>query len=512
MTDHPDELALAEELLVAEGCVVRAATAPEAARVGPRRAGLVVEVRLRGARRGARKAAVHRVERLAARRSLALWVRESTLCTPPRERRTPYHVRLAPPTQGSAAARRVLRLARHLTGAHDQRAVSLPGPPDRAAAVAELTASRFGDRLFDASSEEVHGPPDPPTQPGDAPRILDPTTASGLLSLCLSVAALCAGALVCLTLGGALQRLDTPWRWTALLPGLALGDALGWFLAERHLSRPRRFALGTAMAAMFLFLGYQLMLALPVAGGDVLWATSLTVLGVAGAALAGAGVWWALVPSWLSRNAHWFVPVVAAPLFFVVPWFGRLLYTLYLTVGFGVPVEAVPVTTYSMTYAALKPIGLAAGFALVFVAAAGWARHTYWGRVPGDGIPGFVLPVVAALYIVTTLLVGLITAAAATDDAAAAVKEGRNPPGYYGLHGTLMCAKPLSKDIAVYNGPLVTDRPVLTFGSTGERIWLWGFQKAKGGKSEKGDWAAMSVRLEDVVLTAPPKSDETRCA
>ncbi|WP_030778290.1 hypothetical protein [Streptomyces sp. NRRL S-920] len=114
--DHPDELALAEELLVAEGCVVRAATAHEAARVGQRRAGLVVEVRLRGARRGARRAAVHRVERLAERRSLALWVRESTLCTPPRERRTRYHVRLAPPTEGSPVARRVLRLARYLTG------------------------------------------------------------------------------------------------------------------------------------------------------------------------------------------------------------------------------------------------------------------------------------------------------------------------------------------------------------------------------------------------------------
>ncbi|MBW5422748.1 hypothetical protein GKQ77_14450 [Streptomyces sp. BG9H] len=452
------------------------------------------------------------MERLAARRSLALWVRESTLCTPPRERRTRYHVRLAPPMEGSPVARRVLRLARYLNGAHDQRAVCLPGPPDRAAAVAELTASRFGDRLFDASTEEVHGPPDPSQQPGGAPQLPpDPTTASGLLACCLSVAGLCAGALVCLTIGGVLQRLETSWRWAALPLVLALGEALGWLIAHGRLSRPCRLVLGTAISAMPLIGGYWAMVALPVAGSDVLWVTLLGMSGVVGAGLTAAGVWWALVPSWFSRNAHWLLPVVAAPLFFVVPWFGRLLYTLYLTTGFGIPVEAVPVTTYSMTYAALKPLGLAAGFALVFVAVAGWARHTYWGRVPGDGIPGFVLPVVATLYVVTTLLVGLITAASAQSSAEAAVRDGRNPPGYYGLHGTLMCAKPLTKDIAVYNGPLVTDRPVLSYGSTGERIWLWGFQEPEqDGTGSEGKWAAMSVKLEDVALTAP-HGGGTRC-
>ncbi|WP_274557118.1 hypothetical protein [Streptomyces spiramyceticus] len=265
--------------------------------------------------------------------------------------------------------------------------------------------------------------------------------------------------------------------------------------------------MGVGASAFFQYLGYQLLLALPASGAELLWRIPLTVLGVGLAAWTVLGLRWALASSWFSRNANWLVPAVIAPLYFLLPWFGRLLYTLYLTVGFGIPVEAVPVTTYSMMYAALKPVGLAAGFALLFVAAAGWARHAHWGRVPGGGIPSFIFPVVAVQYILTALIVGLITAGSAWGDAAEAVRSGRNPAGYYGLHGTLMCVTPHSKDIAVYNGPLITDRAVLTFGSTGERIWLWGLQDTAHGK---GRWAATSVRLEDISL-APSRAGDVEC-
>ena len=35
-----------------------------------------------------------------------------------------------------------------------------------------------------------------------------------------------------------------------------------------------------------------------------------------------------------------------------------------------------------------------------------------------------------------------------------------------------MCLRSLGKDIAVFNGPVPTGRPVLTFGSVGDHTWV----------------------------------------
>ncbi|MEU2511016.1 hypothetical protein [Streptomyces syringium] len=505
VTDDPDEISLAQDLLTAEGWTVRDPTDEEAAPVGPRRRGLVVEVRLRGARRGARKEAVRRVEQLAARACLGLWVRRSMLLQPPQEWRTEYRVRLIPPTEGTRFARWALRLVRRVDGSHDQRALSRPGPPDRAAAVDEMADSWFGTGAYDPTTEAVHGPADSPD--GSATRPMDLSTGEGLLKVCLWTAALVGSLLGCLAAAGVLYVVDSLWRWAVLLPVLMLAIPLGAYFTPHTWPRYRKVLGGLGEIAAMLGVGYLTISAMPVSSDRILVVVPLTALGVGLFAWTAYGVWLALVPSWFSRNASWLLPALLAPLYFLLPWFGKLLYVLYLSLGFDIPVDAIPVTTYSFMYAGLKPIGLAAGFALFFVAVAGWARHFYWGNSSGGGIPAFLLPAVAAQYVLTALLFGALTAGTAWSEAADAVKAGRNPASYYGLSGKLMCVRPQSKDVAIYNGPLPTHRPVLTFGSTGERIWLWGPQDSGSGGAR---WASMSVRLEDVTLT--PARPGGRCA
>ncbi|MER7744203.1 hypothetical protein ABT013_02965 [Streptomyces bacillaris] len=508
--NRPDETALVEELLTAQGWPVREATVEERASIAFPRTGRVVEVRLRGARRGARRAAVRRVEALASRAKVPLWVRQSVLLECPRERRTLYRTRLRPPDRGTPAARWLLRFVRQADGSHDQRALSLAGPPDRARALSELAASRLGGRPFDADREELTGPPDLPDGEVPPDPWLDSETPGGLWSLALTVVGVLLCMLACLAVGGLVQALDTPWRWLGLVPAAGAAVAGGALIAATPPRRPWPLSLlGSAVVgAVLVYAGHQLLAVTDGTGGTIVLRAVIMPLFVLLALAVGYGVYWALVPSWFSRHANWLVPALLAPLLLLLPWFGRLLYTVYLTMGFGIPVESVPLTTYSMMYAALKPMALAAGCALFFVGVAGWARHLHWGRIPGESSPTFLLPLSALQYIVTALLFGVLSAGYAWGDAVDAVRAGRTPPGYYGLRGTLMCVEPKDPDIPVYNGPLVTDRPVVTFGASGERVWLWAPSR-QGSGSDQG--RAMSVRLEDVTLTRPAAAEDRAC-
>ncbi|CAM5617493.1 hypothetical protein SBADM41S_04698 [Streptomyces badius] len=442
-------------------------------------------------------------------RKRPLWVRESVLLGT--RGATLYRARLRPPGQGTRAARRLLRFVRQMDGSHDQRALSLAGPPDRARALSELRASRLGGRPFDADREELTGPPDPPDDAAPPPAAwADPETPGGLRSLALTVAAYVLGVLLCLAAGGLVLALDTPWRWLGLLPVAAAAVAGAVFVGGPPARRPKPLALlgSAAFCGLLVYIGHMLLGEMSELGGSIVLKAVITPPAVLMALAIGYGVHWALVPSWFSRHANWLVPALLAPLLLLLPWFGRLLYTVYLTIGFGIPVESVPLTTYSMMYAALKPMAVAAGCALFFVAVAGWARHTYWGRMPGESAPTFLLPLSALQYVVTALLFGVLSAGYAWGDAVGAVRAGQTPPGYYGLRGTLMCVEPKGPDIPVYNGPLVTDRPVVTFGASGERVWLWAPSRQASG-SDQG--RAMSVRLEDVTLTRPAAADGRSC-
>lgn len=214
------------------------------------------------------------------------------------------------------------------------------------------------------------------------------------------------------------------------------------------------------------------------------------VLGIVIATLVLYGLAHAFVHSWFSRNANWVVPALVPALALSLPWFGGLLHTMYLKYGFGIPSEAIQVSVYWSYAASLKPVSIAVGLALVVLSFAGWMRH-YHQWVNAKGMVRVGVPLMSLFVVGITLAAGLLGAQAAASRAQAATASGRAPAPYYGVQGILVCVKPLNKETAVFNGPLVTTRRLLTFGPSGDRIWLWDPQRGK----------PLSVRLEDVVVT-----------
>ncbi len=304
----------------------------------------------------------------------------------------------------------------------------------------------------------------------------------------------------CFVGSGILHSVDSPWRWVVLLFMPVLAIPFGVFCARDGWSWWRRSIVGLSAIAFLLYMGYLISSSAPRGVDGIFGPLLFLPFGLLVLTLAH-GLKLALRGSWVSRNLSWLLPALLVPSYFVLPWFGKLLYTVYLTFGFDIPVDAVPVTTYSFMYAAVKPVGIAVLFTLTFISAAGWARHFYWGNSAAGGVPAFVLPGVVLVYVVTALSYGLLNVGSSWDEAAVAVRAGHAPASFYGLRGKLMCVKPKEKDIAMYSGPVPTDRAVLTFGNTGDRIWLWGLQTTPSGGQK---WASMSVRLEDVVLTPAP--------
>ena len=140
--------------------------------------------------------------------------------------------------------------------------------------------------------------------------------------------------------------------------------------------------------------------------------------------------------------------------------------------------------------ASLKPVGIALGLTLVLLAIAGWMRH-YHQWIHSQGMVRVGVPLVSVFVVAMTLTAGLIGAQVAASRAQATAASGRHPAPYYGMQGRLVCVQPMEKEIAVFNGPLNTTRPLLTFGPSGDRVWLWDPRRD----------ASLSVRLEDVVVT-----------
>lgn len=163
---------------------------------------------------------------------------------------------------------------------------------------------------------------------------------------------------------------------------------------------------------------------------------------------------------------------------------------MYLKAGFGVPSDAITVSVYWSYAASLKPTGIALGLAAVVLAIAGWLRH-YHQWVHARGMVRIGVPLMSLFVIGISLTAGLVGAEAAANRARVAAASGENPAAYYGVQGRLVCVKPVSKGIPVFNGPLANRRSLLTFGTSGDRVWLWDPRRDQ----------SLSVRLEDVVVT-----------
>ncbi|MGP4112144.1 hypothetical protein ACTWP5_14660 [Streptomyces sp. 4N509B] len=497
VVDEPGELALARDLLAGRGWPVRDAApdetpppppGPTSDGAGPpTRRALVVEVRLNGARWRAERAAKGAVTVIARRRKLALWVRDATLLSPPREDRTTYRV------VRRATGGPLPRLWARLGGRDAHRVLGLPTRLTREAVERELTDRRLGRDRFATADHELLPPP-PETEEEAARRTTEPVP---LPTLVLAAAALL-GALA----GGY-------WLWWA--DGLTLGVPLVMLLLaaavfaafpwREPLRLAARVAVGPLLAAGCALLGWMLADAQSDTGTEpvdqllMIGAVSLGMLSL-------AGVWLALRQTWVSRNAVWLVPVAVPVAGSMVAWLGRLMRAVYLE-AFDIPAGSVRSVESLWDYAAAgRPLGIALAFVLLFTGALGWARHVYFAR--GDNrVYAIVATLLASLvYALTAVGLGVDAAHSAAERAMAEAGDGRNPAPYFGLRGGLMCVHPVGAEpIAVENGPVPTGHPVLSFGSSEEWVWLW--DPARAARSDVDASDTFAVRRDDVRLVPP---------
>ncbi|MGN9758984.1 hypothetical protein [Streptomyces sp. SD31] len=491
VVDHPDEVAYVSALFEERGWAVRPAEADEAAPGLAHRATLVVEVRLHGARLGALRTATLEVERLARQAELGAWVRDAALVEYERPARTTYYVHRALPTLG--------RVWIWLGGADEQRAVTVPaGPRSRQEAAAELAARPLGGRPFDA---EAHGLRVPGHSDADPPR--DETPHERRVRL-VWLAAGVAGVVLAVLCGMYVVWADGAWKLLPALLSPAGALPLGRTLKETRASgRGVQWAAGVAGTTVLAAFG-----ALVGQGTEprVLWAGALVLaVGV----FTGAGVVLALRRTVFTRHAAWLVPLSVPVLWSMVGWLGRQMHDAYLD-RFDIRVEAVPTARLGTYLVAAEPMGLALGSALFFVAIVGWLRHFHLGRDASNRFFAIVLAtLVIVVYALSAVALGTGQAASAAGRAAENVaRGGAHPPDYFGVFGHFMCVSPVdaAEPLAVENGPAPLDHPVVSFGATGEWIWLWDPARNNGKVQE-----SFAVRREDVQLIPAKNPENKRC-
>ncbi|MFE1902221.1 hypothetical protein ACFW96_00925 [Streptomyces gardneri] len=488
--DGPEETGLATQLLEGRGWSVRPWVPGEGEgdALESGRRGLLVEVRLHGARFGAVQAAVSEIEGLASRHQAGMWVVDAALIEHElsADRRTVLHAyRRHPGTGSDSSERSDLRgrifAWRTLFGlVTSVRIVKQDGRPRVEAVADRLARGALTRHPYDSEVLQLRIPAGMEGRSPEDPPAPSPWPAALLISTCILSAVAC-GYTVALSEG--LLAL------VPILVACTLVWPVGLKLVPRHESHPRSLPLakGSLFVGALVAIGMMVpsMVAWTPSGSTVVWAAVTVVL----IPLVSYGLRYALVHSWFSRNANWAVPALVPALGLTLPWFGGLMHTVYLRRAFGLPSEAASVSVYSSYAASLLPVGFAALGVVVVLTLAGWARHLHFIRVRGMERVGLAL---MTIFIVgMTLLTGVAVAQIDASKARATALSGGNPAPYYGIQSSLVCVKPLNKDVAVFNGPLASTRPLLTFGPSGDRLWLWDPQRGK----------PLSVRLEDVVVT-----------
>ncbi|MFG2669855.1 hypothetical protein [Streptomyces sp. NPDC048445] len=496
VVDSPDETSLAAQLLEGRGWSVRPwhphAHSTDASDLGVGRVGLLAEVRLHGARFGAVQAAVSEIENLARRHQAGMWVLDAVLIEHDlaHDYRSVFHAhRRLPETSAPSGSRSprawIAGLRTSLGLISTVRILKQTPRPSVESLEQRLEGGALTGRPYDPQSLQLRSPmgmegrdlSEPPPVRVSAWRLAGPVLAGLVLAVACGIAAAATNGLSMLV---------------PLLMACALVWPVGHELTNRREEQPRAVTLawGTAAVMPMTVAGVLLTLTMPGPPTQVARVTAYAVLGVVLCGLILYGLGYALVHSWFSRNANWAVPALVPALALSLPWFGGLLHTMYLKAGFGIPSDAVQVSVYWTYAASLKPVGIALGLAVVILALAGWARH-YHARVHARGMVRIGVPLMSVFVIGISLTTGLVGAEGAANRARAAAASGETPAAYYGAQGQLVCVKPVSKEIPVFNGPLATARPLLTFGTSGDRVWLWDARRDE----------SLSVRLEDVVVT-----------
>ncbi|MGW3419508.1 hypothetical protein [Streptomyces phaeochromogenes] len=485
VVDTPEETGLATQLLEQRGWAVRPWFGSNPDAIGAGRCGLLVEVRLYGARFGAVRAAVSEIEALAQRHQAGMWVVDAVLVEHEltRDHRTVYQTR---EREDGGAARRSLSPRALRTALTTLRLVMRPGPPNVDLVAELLEQGALTGRPYDPQRHQLRVPA------GMEGRDLNASQPATTTPTWVILLPLLSGLLLALTAGVGLATFD---GFYLLLPA-AMAPLLVWPVGRSLIGtgeqRPLRLQLawGALAVGMMTSSGAVLALTMPGPLPEGARVLTYTAMGLSALVFIVYGLTYALLHSWFSRNAHWAVPALVPALALTLPWFGGLLHTVYLRTGFGIPSDAVPVSLYWRYLASLKPLGLALVLALLMVAFAGWARHYHqWTHSRGMVTVG--VPLVSLAVFGVSALAGIAEAERAAGRAWVAARAGKAPATYYGLESDLVCVEPMAKEISVFKGPLEGKRPLLTFGPSGDRLWLWDPRRTE----------ALSVRLEDVIVT-----------
>jgi hypothetical protein len=470
VVNQPDEITLVIAMLQRNGCRVRPLSKDKVPFVGGDTTELSIDMWLDGNQRLAVREATRRVEDLAERAKLGLWVRDAALIDYPRSKRVTYYVSNVSQRQGWGAVLGVLQS--WITRMGPRRLVQVQEGTPESTVHAEFARHGFGQPL-DHVRHSIH------------PMIEPISPQLSMKQRLLGVAILLASMLSV----NAVIWASGFWALFPILLAIATGvsllvllrpkSAVGWFEC---------IAIWAAAAGIGVITGLRFGdNPLRLLGGLCLAWVGITV---------ASGIVFAIRGSWLARNVVWAVPLTITLLAPTVPWLGGLFLAEYLS-QFGIPDSAVSISTMWKVIVATGPILAGAVVVLIYLGLIGWLRYFHVIHRYNRSFISFTVVVVVLVYALTSIQFGLTNADSAAKQAQAAVRDGRNPASYNGLQGTLVCVEPLHTPVAILYGPLPSSRPVLSFSPNGDRLWVWdpGPTNARdhGGRT-------VGVQLQDVTV------------
>jgi len=475
VVNDADEITLASSMFGQRGWLVRRAENQQAFGYPEQnRIWLLIEVRLSGSARSAPVHAVRSIQQVVEDHHLGVWVRRAQVIEFASERAIPYFVEAKAP--GWLAGRPVLaRLFRHL-GARRTIGLLMAAPGLDESTVRE----RLGRGDLGQPLDLAHSSIRPAL---DLSLTNDPLAAENAPQRHLGVlAASAAGVLAC---GLSAGWVPGSWKAVPLVAGAGLVVALVMLVSH---GQPLSHSIPKAIVpAACLLLAFLVGTDTPDHNPRIL---VLAAAGLGLAFLVWRGVTFALRDSWFTRQAAWGIPLTLTVLPPLALYLGSAFDGEYLT-RFGIPPAAVSVSTFYRLAIASRLLLFGLILFLIAVAVIGWARHFHQLTNGDRWIPLLLTSLTLAIYLLVALSTGLSSVNGAAGRAAMASRVGRQPAGYYGIQGILECVKPTISVVPVYDAPLPTGHPVLSFGAAGDRLWVW---DPPSGRS-------VGVPLSDVIVS-----------
>ncbi|MET9254885.1 hypothetical protein [Streptomyces sp. NPDC003717] len=490
---------LATALCEQQGWAIRPAVEGEDPGCPDELASLIVEVRLAGSRWGAESGARQRLLEVVGRKVAVTVAGGALVSAPPLEPMLTWRVFKDPGWRHRRGFGRLASLWVHSGLADVQRTIGASPTVEEAEIRERLGGQRLGGFEF---SETCHG-----VRKSMGPRVSDAEEGRhawwhGRPGVALRLMA----ALLLMIYGWILYDRSPVGRLAMVL----LAAVAAWFVGDLvtgNQPRPRllRWAAGAFLVGGAMSPGYVWHQQNHHGVGTQISAVLLTYLCLVLLWVVPRGCWFAVRQTWITRHAVGLLTVLVLPLPWLLPFVGSFLQFLYLEDTFGVPADAVSVPVYWTGACALLPTLACTGLLLPPVALYGWSRRFHW--VWERRLVSFVSVCMAVMLLVVGGYAFMERTVNVADRAADDVANAMTPHHYFGIQGNRVCVRPLADGLSVQNGPLPTVRPLLTFSTDGEVMYLWDLVRHR---EPGGPDPVISVRSEEV-STYAVDDGENRC-